>query len=245
MQNHAVPTTATWAFVIFAVSAAAQAVTGFGFALIAVSLLAVVTDIETTVVSSAMASLVLTGAAMIRERAQVDWRSVVRITVPAAIGLPLGLVILETFSDTELRVLVAVIVLASTWIVWRRPRIGGGWPTLIAIGLLTGVLTTSTGTNGPPLVASFQSLGLAPRPFRATLATIFTLLGAASVILFVRGGAVGTVSVTLALVGLPAVVMGWWAGDHVFRRISADRFRATVLIALVITSAVTLVRSFI
>jgi uncharacterized protein len=230
---------------IFAVAGTAQAVTGFGFALLAVSLLAIVTDIQTTVVSSAMAALALTGVAMICERAYVDWGSVVRISVPAALGLPLGLVILETFPDTALRVLVAVTVLGSTWIVWRRPRIGGGWPTLIAIGLLTGVLTTSTGTNGPPLVAAFQTLGLAPRPFRATLATIFTLLGAASVILFVQGGEVGTVSVTLALVGLPAVVLGWWAGDHVFRRISADRFRATVLIALVITSAVTLVRSFI
>jgi uncharacterized membrane protein YfcA len=42
---------------------------------------------------------------------------------------------------------------------------------------------------------------------------------------------------------VPAVAIGWWAGDHVFRRIDADRFRMVILIALVVASVVTLVRA--
>ena len=53
----------TWAFVMIAVSAAAQAITGFGFALLAVPLLALVTPVDTAVVAACIASLALTAGA--------------------------------------------------------------------------------------------------------------------------------------------------------------------------------------
>ena len=136
-------------------------------------------------------------------------------------------------------------MLGSTWIVWQAPRIGGGWPTITVIGVLVGVLTTSTGANGPPLVAAFQSLSYPARPFRATLAAIFTACGAAGVVLFFLGGEVRREALTLAMAGVPAVLLGWWAGDHVFRRIRAERFRTIVLTALVLASALTLIRTVI
>jgi hypothetical protein len=50
-----------------------------------------------------------------------------------------------------------------------------------------------------------------------------------------------TLWVTVA--ALPGATLGWWTGDHVFRRIDAERFRLVVLGALVITSIITLVRA--
>jgi uncharacterized membrane protein YfcA len=225
-----------WAFVMVTMSAAAQALTGFGFALLAVPLLALVTSVENAVVAACIASLALTSGTTWVERAHVRWSTAGRLVAASAVGLPIGLLILTTLSDRALAVLVGVVVLASTWIVW---------PTLAGIGVLVGVLTTSTGTNGPPLVAAFQSLGYPPRAFRATLATVFTGCGAVSLGLFIVGGEVSPRALDLALVGIPAIALGWWLGDRVFHRVPAERFRGLVLVALILASTITIVRSFI
>lgn len=237
--------TLTWAFVMITASAAVQAITGFGFALLAVPLLALITRIDTAVVAACIASLALTAGAMVSERTHVRWATTARILVAAAIGMPLGLLVLTSWSDQALSILVGAVVLTSTFIVWRQPTVPGGWPALATIGVLVGVLTTATGTNGPPLVAAFQSLGYPPRPFRATLASIFTGCGLVSLGLFAVGGEVSWLALRLGLVGIPGVAVGWWLGDRAFRRVPAERFRVLVLIALVSASTITIVRSLI
>src|SRR5262249_17345042 len=152
---------------------------------------------------------------------------------------------LKTLPDRALALLVGAVVLASTWIVWRRPTVHGGWPALAGIGVLVGVLATGTGTNRPPLVAAFQGLGYPPRAFPATAAAVFTGCGVASLGLFMVSGEVSTLAAEMALVGLPAVALGWWLGDRVFHRLPSERFRGLVLIALVTASTVTIIRSFI
>lgn len=242
-DNRAVTTALLPAFMIIGVAAAAQAITGFGFALLAVPLLALVMHVDTAVVGGSLASLALTAGTAVRERHHVRWRTTVMVSGVAILGLPLGLFILEVFTDRALGALVGVAVLVSTLIVWRRPRLGGGWPTLTGVGLLVGVLTTATGTNGPPLVAAFQSMGYPPRAFRATIAAIFTVCGVASVAFFVAGREVTAPVVAVTLIGLPSAAIGWWTGDRLFHRIDAVRFRRVVLIALVIASMVTLARA--
>jgi len=235
----------TWAFVMIAGSAAAQAITGFGFALLAVPLLALVTRVDTAVVAACIASLALTAGVTVSERTHVQWPTTGRVIAASVIGLPVGLLILVTLPDRALAVLVGIVVLSSTLIVWRRPTVRGGPRTLTGIGVLVGVLTTATGTNGPPLVAAFASLGYPPREFRATLAAVFTGCGVASLALFAAGGEVSSTALSMGLVGLPAVALGWWLGDRVFHRVPADRFRSLVLLALVAASTLTIVRSFI
>ncbi len=230
---------------MIATAAAAQAITGFGFALLAVPLLALVTPIDTAVVAAGAASLALTTGIALTERAHVQWTAAAKVAAASAAGLPVGLFILKDLPDRALTMLVGTVVLASTWIVWRRPALSSGWPTLTGVGVLVGILTTATGTNGPPMVAAFQSLGYSPRAFRATLAAVFTACGLVSVALFVAAGEFSSVAVALALSGLPAAAGGWWIGDRVFRRLPLTRFRALVLIALTAGSTITIVRSFI
>ena len=114
---------------------------------------------------------------------------------------------------------------------------------MICIGLLVGVLTTATGTNGPPLVAAFQSLGYGKQAFRATIAAIFVGCGIVSIGFFAYGSELTVPAVQACLVGIPGGFIGWWAGDHIFRRLDTHVFRVVVLVALVAASVVTLVRA--
>jgi uncharacterized membrane protein YfcA len=231
------------AFAIIAVSSAAQAVTGFGFALLSVPLLALVVTIQDAVVAGSLASLALTIGVAVREHAHVRWRTTWILLGFAALGLPLGFWLLTAAPERVLTLIVGVCVFGSTFLVWRRPSIPGGPVAIGVVGLLVGVLTTSTGTNGPPLVAAFQSMGFSPRAFRATIAAVFTGCGLVACGLFAVGGEISRTSLLIWSVSLPAIVGGFLAGDRVFRRLDHGRFRSVVLIALIVASMITIGRA--
>ena len=105
-----------------------------------------------------------------------------------------------------------------------------------AVGLASGVLTTSTTVSGPPIALWLQAHRIPPEEFRASLAACF--LG-----LTVAGGAVlaatGMLSldpaIVIPLLGL--TVLGQLVGARVFRGLDAAQLRRAVL-ALVLAAGV-------
>lgn len=226
---------------VFVLASAAQAVTGFGFALVAVPLLAVVVDPVTAVVATTVASLVLTTFAAWRERGCVERPVAVRVTLAGLAGLPLGLLLLAGLDPRVLTVAIAIGLLLLVVLLAVRVRVpptaavGGG------AGLLSGVLLAATGMNGPPVVVALQALDLSPRRFRATLQAIFCVQDLLAVAGFAALGTVGppvAAAVAGAAVGVPA---GWWLGDRLFGLLPAERFRQLVLTMLAGTALVAFV----
>ena len=127
-----VPATLIATFGIVAIAAAAQAVTGFGFALLAVPLLALVMPVNTAVVVGSIASVAMSVVTAIRDRAHVHWRTATVIVAVAIVGMPLGLYLLVALPASALTALVGVAVLVSTLLVWRRPALPEGRGTLIS-----------------------------------------------------------------------------------------------------------------
>jgi uncharacterized membrane protein YfcA len=179
------------------------------------------------------------------DQAHVQWRTAGVIVAVAVVAMPLGLYLLVALPASALTALIGVAVLVSTYLVWRRPALPERRGTLMYIGLIVGLLTTATGTNGPPLVAAFQSLGYGKQAFRATIAATFVGCGIVSIGFFAYGRELTTPAVQACLVGIPGGFIGWWAGDHIFRRLDTSVFRIVVLVALVAASLVTLVRAIV
>src|SRR5690606_21218277 len=154
-------------------AAFAQAVTGFGFALVAVPLLALAADARTAVVAAGLTGLAMNLVVLGRQHRHVRWPDTGLLLAAGMVGMPLGIWLLRTAPDRVLSALIALCVLGCTALVWRDVRLRA--PKLGAIGgigVLAGALSTATGTNGPPLVAAFHALGYDPRTFRATLAAV-------------------------------------------------------------------------
>jgi uncharacterized membrane protein YfcA len=231
------------AFLIVLLASATQAMTGFGFALVAVPLLALASDARTAVVAVSLTGLVLTLATAARERAHVRWSAVGGLLAAAALGMPVGLVVLDVASERTLTALIAIVVLGCTALVWRGVRVGTDTGTVAGVGLVAGVLATSTGMNGPPVVAAFRGMRLAPRAFRASLAAFFAGSGMVGLAGLGLTGQIHESAIAIAIAGAPAVAFGWWAGNWVFVRLDADRFRRVVLYALTATSLLTLIRT--
>lgn len=231
------------AFVVAILASFAQAVTGFGFALVAVPLLALVTGVHTAVVSVTMLSAVLTVGASARYRRDVAWPIARTLTIAALIGMPLGLLALVWLDQRWLTIGVALLVIVFAAASLQKLPLKGGPGTTVGAGLLGGALLTSTGMNGPPLVAALQALDFTPRRFRATLQASFAAQDLLAVAGFAIVGQLSPTTVFVMLAGLLGIPVGWVIGDLVFTRLAQGGFRLVVFLTLLGSAVLLLVQS--
>ncbi len=225
---------------IVCLAAFVQSTTGFGFALVAVPLLAMVTEPQRAVVSVTAVSLLLSASVGWRHRASLDREAVVGYTWTGLLGMPVGLVVLLVVPPSALKALVGVVVLLAVAGMARRVRVSGrGWQ--VAAGLLGGALLSSTGMNGPPIVIGLDGRQLPPARFRATLQAIFALQGVVAVGLFAVSGLVDRGVGLLVLTDAVALPIGWRLGGLLFQRLNPRQFRIGVLSMLVLSASVALV----
>jgi uncharacterized protein len=224
------------------VGAFVQSASGFGFALLLSPVLfAVVEPVE------AVGALLVLGLALnllvLREGGRVDVRALVPLLVAALPGLALGALLLSELSKSALQVAVGVAVIgAAGWQLARR-RAGRerhappGW----AVGLTSGVLTTSISVSGPPIVLWLEARGAGPEEFRATLAASFLALNLSggAVLLAAEGGAAFDLGLTGPLLAL--VVAGYALGAVAFRRLGSERFFGIALGLVVVTGCASVV----
>jgi uncharacterized membrane protein YfcA len=216
-------------FGVVAVASAAQAVSGFGFALIATPIVAVVAGPKAAVVGLTMIGLLLVAQLSLRGRGHVDRPTVLVVTVAAIVGMPLGLLVLTRADDRVLTVAIAGAVIAFSLLLWRDVRLPVGRGTDVVAGFTGGVLSTSVGTSGPPVVITLSAKRMEPAAFRATISAIFLVQGAAALVAFAIGGQITRDAVSVALAGLPGVIVGSIVGERGFRRLDTPRFRRVVL----------------
>jgi uncharacterized protein len=225
---------------VVAIASAAQALSGFGFALIATPLVAVLAGPKEAVVGLTMIGLLLVAQLSLRGRGHVDRSTVAVMTVAAIVGMPLGLLVLVHADDRVLTVAIAIAVIAFSVLLWRGARVPASRGTDVVAGFTAGILSTSTGTSGPPIVIALSAKHLEPAVFRATISAIFLVQGSVALVAFAIGGQVTRDAVTVALAGLPGVIVGSIVGERGFRRLDASTFRSVVLGMLFLSGVVAL-----
>jgi uncharacterized protein len=231
-----------WGALAILCGAVVQGTTGFGIALVAVPVLMQIMPPET--VPPMMVVLSLANNAVVLARA---WRSVrLRLVLPliigGLIGLPFGIWILEVLDPTSIKVAVGlgVVLMAVTMLLGWRRRLRHQRTGLAAVGLLGGVLHTSTSVSGPPVIIFLANQGVEKDQFRANVIAFFTVLNAISIPMFWFTGLLTVAEVKLALVYLIPLVLGSLAGVWLVKRINEQLFRRIVL-ALVAVSGLALV----
>ena len=212
--------------------AASQSVTGFGYALLVVPVLTVVSGPRVAVVIMTAVGVPLVVANGWRWRAHLRRRIAVILVATALIGTPIGALFLRGADERLLAATVGIVVLVMTAAIWKGLRVPAGAPTLIVAGGLSGALAASVGTNGPPLVVALHAEGLEPDAFRATLQTVFALEGALAFLTFIANGLVTRTLVPAVVAGLGGAAVGAVAGDRLSARVDHARFRSLVLLTL-------------
>lgn len=229
-DGHGVLTELVVVGLVALVASALQALAGFGFALVAVPAMAAVVEPRVAVVVCTALGIITSGVQAVVERRHTDTVLARRLIWAALAGMPLGLAVFITVSDTVLRLLLAAGVTAAVVVLARGVDLRHAGPYFDrSMGFVSGVLSTSLATNGPPLVFGLQARHLPAERFRATLATVFVISGVVSLGAFVVSGRVQGTAVAGVGVGLPAIALGVVIGRRAARQVQPQKFRLVVL----------------
>ncbi|HEY1378827.1 MAG TPA: sulfite exporter TauE/SafE family protein [Gemmataceae bacterium] len=218
---------------------------GFGEALIAVPLLALVMPVEVAAPVAVLVSITVAGVVVAQDWRHVHVGSAGRLVLATLAGTPLGLLLLTAAAERAVKAVLAVVIIAfSIYSLLGRRRATLADDRLAwAFGFAAGVLGGAYGMNGPPLVVYGTLRGWSPQHFRATLQGYFlpaSLVGMAGYWL----ANLWTPAVTrYYLIALPAVVVAILLGRAVNRRMAGPAFLRYVHGGLIVVGAVLLVQS--
>ncbi|HET9950075.1 MAG TPA: sulfite exporter TauE/SafE family protein [Longimicrobiales bacterium] len=218
---------------------------GFGEALVAVPLLALLIPVDVAAPVAVLASITVAAAVLARDRSRVQLSSVGRLLVSSLAGIPFGLLLLTRVAESTVEAVLGVVILAFSGyalLARRGPSLEDDRAAWL-FGLVAGVLGGAYGMNGPPLVVYGSLRGWSPREFRATLQGYF--LPASTVVMagYALAG-LWTREVTRTyLLALPAVALGVLVGTLIHDRARASRFTRYVHVALLGVGTLLLARA--
>lgn len=223
------------------VAAMIQAISGFGFSLFIVPILAFLLGPRDTVVLANLLSTFSNVMQTTRLFPSAEKRTAVTLMAAAAAGMPIGLAVLLLVDPQPLQVGIALAVIISTILLMRGVALhAAGTTGDVVAGFTSGVLNTSTSMSGPPVVLYLQGKGMPPLQFRATTSLYFLVTSGTAVVLVAFAGVIKPHILAAWAIAAPSVVVGQMAGNRVFRYIDPIVFRRIVFGILFLSAGVAL-----
>lgn len=215
---------------------------GFGEALIAVPLLALVIPVTVAAPVAVLVSITVSCIAMAQDWRKVHLRSAGWLVLSTMLGLPLGLILLREVAEPIVKgVLACVIIAFSTYsLLSTRQRELKDDKFAWLFGFSAGVLGGAYGMNGPPLVIYGSLRRWSPQHFRATLQGYF-LPASLAVLAGYQFSGLWTSEVNrFYLLSLPVVLLATFLGRAMNRRMAGHRFLLYVHSGLIVVGCVLL-----
>jgi uncharacterized membrane protein YfcA len=208
---------------------------GFGEALVAVPLLALLVPVKTAAPVAVMASITVALIVVVQDWQKVHARSAIRLVLPTLPGIPLGLMLVRAGAESLVKgLLAAVIIVFSAYsLLGGRDRELPDDRFAWLFGFGAGVLGGAYGMNGPPLVIYGSLRKWSPQHFRATLQGYFLPASLAGMWGYSLAGLWTPAVSRFYLLSLPFVILATFIGRVLNRRIGAQRFLLYVHVGLI------------
>lgn len=209
---------------------------GFGEALVAVPLLALIMPIDVAAPVAVLVSITVASVAITQDWRHVHFRSAGLLFVFTCAGIPIGLWLLTAVPEQAVKSVLAVVIITSSafFLFNKSPVTLKTEKSAPIFGFIAGILGGAYGMNGPPLVAYGTLRHWSPQHFRATLQGYF--LPASIVVMFgywMAGLWISSVT-RYYLLTLPVVIIAIFAGRAVNNRFHAKSFITCVHVGLIL-----------
>jgi uncharacterized membrane protein YfcA len=165
----------------------------------------------------------------------VDWHRIGLLLVAAAVGVPVGSLVLTQLDPAPMRwaisaiVLGAVALLAGGWRFSGKPRTA----TTLTAGVSSGFLNGLAGMAGPPIAFYYLAGDETVTRVRANLTTYFAFVDLIAIATFVSRDLVDWDTAVLGLFLAPAVMAGGVVGSRLFPLASESFYRRLAFVLLV------------
>jgi uncharacterized membrane protein YfcA len=222
-------------YIILFCSSFIRSTFGFGDALVAMPLLALVVGLKTGTPLVALVASTIGLSILVRNWRMVQVRSAWRLIVSSAVGIPIGLALLKGAYEDVLMVILAAVLIGFGVYSLARPRlfIIRGEKPAFAFGFIAGILGGAYNSNGPPVVIYGTLKRWGPEAFRATLQGF---LFPTSLFILAGHGLAGLWTeqvIRTYLYALPLVFIAVYLGGRINRAFATERFAKGVFMLLI------------
>lgn len=219
--------------------------TGFGLALAAVPLLALVLPPQQVVPVIATAQMMTAFVDLPAAWREADWRGISWILAALAAATPVGFLALAWLSADLARLLIGGLVVGSVLLLWRGVRLpeGPGRRLDLAVGVLAGLMNGAAAMPGPPIVVYFLAAARPVRQVRASFIAFFACTAPILLVPLALEGLANRETTMWALIGLPALLAGQYLGGLGFRRASAATHRRVAMASLSVLAVLLMARA--
>ncbi len=218
---------------------------GFGEALIAVPLLALLMPIDQAAPVAVLVSITIALLILILDWRHVHVRSAGSLLISTLFGIPIGLWILTAIPEAVVKAALAIVIAAfSIYALLKQHRAHLDSDRFAWLfGFFAGILGGAYGMNGPPLAIYGALRRWEPDHFRATLQAYFLPASIAGMAGYAIAGLWTSSVNALYLQSLPAVLIATLAGRSLGSRIPRERFSGYVYSGLLVIASVLLYQS--
>lgn len=219
---------------------------GFGDAVFAMPLLAMVVGLQTATPVVALCATTIAVTILVLDWRKVHLQASLRLIIASALGIPVGLLFLKQAPEAILMIILGLVIGCFglfNIIKPHLPALSNRFSTAFFYGFVAGILGGAFNTNGPPVVIYGKMRRWSPQNFRATLQGYFVPTGS---MILVGHGLAGLWTPTvlrLYLMALPVLFFAIFIGTKVNRALSPEKFDAVLNVALVVMGILLIIKS--
>ena len=233
--------------IIFAASLI-QAVTGFGFALVAAPFLTFVMGPKDAVIFLLFSGMFMKSIMLVKTWKAGNLGQVIPLFVGSLLGALPGAYFLKIASVNSVKIVIGLSLLLATAALIKNFKFQLVHKRLaqLGYGFVSGFCGATAGLNGPPIVCYYLNENLPKELMRANLVRFF-LLGNAGTLMFSYfwGSFHPAEMINITLLSIPAMLFGWALGERLFYKINAVLFKRVVISTVLTSAVVTLVSGII
>lgn len=221
--------------IIILIASILQTSTGFGFSIMATPFLLLLFEPREAIQLNLILSLVISCVLIGNIRKEVNWGILKRFIIGSLLGLPAGITIFLLLDMAFLKLGVSILIIGLTILLILNWRTKQTVNRDFLVGGISGLLTTSIGMPGPPLLLYFSGTNTTKATLRATTLTFYLFIYLASLIFQVSFVGTSTEIWLSSIKALPIVIIGLILGHLLYKRISQRAFQILTYILLIIS----------
>lgn len=227
--------------IIILLASILQVSTGFGFSIMATPFLLLIFLPNEAIQINIVLSLIISASLIWKIRKDIEFNLLKRVIVGSIVGVPFGVIIFMTMDIDALKLGLGVLLLVLTVLLMFNFKLKPTPLRDLIVGCLSGVLTTSIGMPGPPLLLYFTGTATEKEKLRATTLAFYLFIYFISLLSQITFSGTNRTVWESSLIAIPIVFIGLFIGQMVFKRLNQRVFKVFTYVLLMGTGIYLLV----
>ncbi len=225
-----------------------QSISGFGYAVVTMSLLPHVIPYSHAVALSALCSVTTSLFIVLnswRSWRLINWKALIPCVITCLPAVALAVRLAAAVGDkTMMRALGVALIALGVYSIFFSAKIHFKATLLngAIVGALAGILSGLFSTGGPPVAIYMLESASCSEEYRVTLSAYFVILTGSAVVARALNGVYSAPVLHAYGLLLVSLAIGTWLGSKIFRRLSPQKLRVVVYSCVILSGLTMLLK---